>query len=76
MRDYIEKCECSIHSLKQGGRNVLAEATIVRRLGTGDYLADYNGVRCHATSIPFVCRYYVDDRYGVVRESAGREQGR
>ena len=27
------KCECYIHSLKQGEKNVLSEATILKRLG-------------------------------------------
>jgi len=74
VRDYIVKCECYIHSLKQpNGTNVLAEATIIKKLGDNDYLAEYNGVKCHAIFNPFVCRYYVDDKYGVVKESVGRE---
>jgi hypothetical protein len=76
MQEYIDKCECYIHSLKQGEQNVLAEATIIKRLGDNDYLADYNGVKCHAMFNPFVCRYFVDDKYGVIHESAGREQSR
>jgi len=73
MPDYIDKCECYIHSLKQDGKNVLAEATILKRLGDNDYLADYNGVKCHAIFNPFVGRYYVDDKYGVVREPTERD---
>ena len=73
MPDYIDRCECYIHSLKQDGKNVLAEATILKRLGDNDYLADYNGVKCHAIFNPFVGRYYVDDKYGVVREPAERD---
>jgi len=76
MQDYIAKCPCFIHSLKQGETNVLAEATIIKRLGDNDYLADFNGVKCHAIFNPFVSRYFVDDVYGVIREPAGREQGR
>jgi hypothetical protein len=72
MEDYIEKCECYIHSLKQDGRNVLAEATIIRRLGDNDYLAEYNGVKCHAIYNPFACRYFVDDKHGVVPDAAVR----
>lgn len=45
------KCECYIHSLKQGEKHVLGEARIIKRLGDNDYLAEYNGVRCHAISI-------------------------
>ena len=44
----MEKCECYIHSLKQGEKHVLGEATILKRLGDNDYLADVGGVKCHA----------------------------
>jgi len=54
----------------------LAEATIIKRLDDNDYLADYNGVKCHAIYNPFVGRYFVDDKYGVIRESPSREQSR
>ena len=74
--DYIDKCECVIHSLKAEGQSNLAEATIIKRLGENDYLADYNGVKCHAIFNPFVGRYYVDDKYGVIREPSPQEQGR
>jgi hypothetical protein len=33
MDDYITKGECYIHSLKQGEKNVLGEATIIKKLG-------------------------------------------
>ena len=42
------KCECYIHSLKQGEKNVLSEATSLKRLGDNDYLAEVGGVKCHA----------------------------
>lgn len=73
MQEYIAKCDCYIHSLKQGDKSVLAEATIIKRLGDNDYLADYNGVKCHAIFNPYVGRYYVDDKYGVIKDSAGRD---
>lgn len=76
MADFIDKCECYIHSLKQGETNVLAEATIIKRLGDNDYLAEYNGVRCHAIYNPFVGRYYVDDKYAVIREQKNRDMER
>ena len=73
MSDYIAKCECYIHSLKQDGKNVLAEAIIIKRLGDNSYLADYNGVKCHAMFNPFVGRYFVDDKYGVIKEPGARD---
>ena len=77
MSDYIEKCECYIHSLKKGEISVLAEATIIKRLGDNDYLADFGGLKCHAMFNPFVGRYYVDDIYGAIREpNTNRINGR
>ena len=74
MADYIDKCECYIHSLKKDGVNVLAEATILKRLGDNDYLAEYNSVKCHAIFNPFVCRYYVDDKYGIIHEPSRNDR--
>jgi hypothetical protein len=67
MSDYIDKCECYIHSLKQGTTYGLAVATITEKIGDNEYLADYNGIKCTAIFNPFVCRYYVDDVYGRVQ---------
>ena len=63
MENHIDKCECHIHSLGGG----LAEATILKRVGDNQYVADYNGVVCTAIFNPFVGRYYLDDKYGVIR---------
>ena len=46
------KCECYIHSLKQGEKNVLGEATILKRLGDNDYLAEVGGVNATRSSTP------------------------
>lgn len=53
-----------IHSLK----GELREATILKRLGDNDYLAEFNGVRCHAIYNLFVNKFYVDDKYAVIIE--------
>jgi hypothetical protein len=44
---------------------MLAEATIIKKIGDNLYLADYIGVICTAIFNPFVGRYYVDDVYGL-----------
>ena len=62
----MEKCECYIHSLKEGERHVLGEATILKHIGD-------NGVKCHAIYNPFVGRYFVDDVYGVIHSSPDRD---
>jgi len=51
---------------------VLGEATILKRLGDNDYLAEVGGVKCHAIFNPFVGRYFVDDVYGIVRQPQER----
>ncbi|RJE47888.1 hypothetical protein A7K50_01180 [Dehalobacter sp. MCB1] len=56
--------EMHIHSLN----GELRKATILKRLGDNDYLAEYNGVKCHAIYNPFVNKFYVDDKYSVIRD--------
>mgnify|MGYP000888372363 FL=1 len=60
----IEKMH--IHSLD----GELREAAILKRLGDNDYLAEYNGVKCHAIYNPFVNKFYVDDKYGIIKDKA------
>jgi hypothetical protein len=77
MANYLDKCQCFIHSLQKDGQNVLGEATILKRLGDNDYLAEYNGIKCHAMFNMFVGRYFVDDKYGVIsRGTPERGQAR
>lgn len=61
------KVTAYIHSLKdqEHDRYVLGEAEIMEKIGDNLYLAEYNGVRCTAIFNPFVCKYFVDDVYGV-----------
>ena len=70
MDNYVAKCECHIHSLDGG----LAEATILKRTGDNQYLADYNGVKCTAIFNPFVGKYYVDYKYGIVRDHKPKDR--
>lgn len=58
------KEEMHIHSLN----GELREASILGRLGDNDYLAEYNGVKCHAIYNPFANKFYVDDKYSVIRD--------
>lgn len=65
----IEKMH--IHSLD----GELREATIHKKIGANDYLAEYNGVKCHAIYNPFVNHFYVDDKYGIIRDKVpGRDE--
>jgi len=66
------KTQAHIHS-RDGA---LGEATILDKIGDNRYLAQVGDVKCSAIFNPFVGRYYVDDKYGVVRESGrGRDDG-
>jgi len=58
-----------IHSL--GGE--LQKATMLEKLGDNDYLAEYDGVKCHAIYNPFVSRFYVDDVDAVVEDDPSRK---
>ena len=60
-----------IHSLN----GELREATIVEKVGDNQYVAEYNGVRCTAIFNPFVGRFYVDDKYGIIQgKTRSREE--
>ena len=72
MANFLEKCECRIHSLDGG----LAEATILKRIGDNQYIAQYGDVKCRAIFNPFAGRYYVDDKYGVIKEPKERGYAR
>lgn len=59
-----------IHSLD----GELAEATILRKVGDNDYIAEYNGVKCHAIYNPFVAKFYVDDKCTVIKENNANKE--
>ena len=73
--EYITKCQCYIHSLKQGGKHVMGEATIIKRLGDNDYLAQVGDVKCHAIYNQYSSAYFVDDKYGVIRDTKPQDRG-
>ena len=58
------KTTAHIHSLN----GKIDEITVLKNLGNNDYIVDYKGVNCHALFNWFVCEYYADDVYGIVKE--------
>ena len=44
------------------------EITVLEELGNNYYIVDYKGVKCHALFNWFVCEFYADDIYRIVRE--------
>lgn len=65
------KVKAYIHSLKDltHNRHVLGEAEIIGCIGDNLYLAEVNGVRCTAIFNFFTGAYYVDDIYGIAKNS-------
>jgi len=68
MGNYIDNCECYIHSLQKDGKHVLGTATIVEKVGENSYIAEYNGVKCTAMYNPFAGHFFVDDKYGIIHD--------
>ena len=64
------KTRAYIQSLNLGKMRpeVMDEITILEKVGDNDYIADYKGVKCHALFNWFVCRYFADDVYGIIKE--------
>ena len=58
------KTQAHIHSLK----GEMDEITVHKELGNNDYIVDYKGVKCHALFNWFVCEFYADDIYRIVKE--------
>ena len=66
----IKKAMAYIHSLNQEKiqPKITDEITILKQVGANDYIVDYKGVKCHALFNWFVCAYFADDIYGIVKE--------
>ena len=45
----------------------LAEITVLENVGDNDYIVEYNGIKCRAIFNWFVCEYYADDVYEIVK---------
>ena len=58
------KTQAHIHSLK----GEMDEITVLKELSNNDYIVDYKGVKCHALFNWFVCAFYADDIYRIVKE--------
>ena len=57
------KTKAMVHSL-----NAQDKVTILHENGCSDVIAEYKGKRYTAIFNPFSCLYYVDDKYGVLRD--------
>ena len=56
-----------IHSLK----GEMDTVTVLDKNSDGTqtiYIVDYKGVKCTAIFNPFVCEFYADDKYGLIKE--------
>lgn len=64
------KIDCTISEFTQNEAKNFIEYLSFNK---AEYLAEYNGVKCHAIFNPFAGRYFVDDVYGVIRSSPDRD---
>ena len=54
-----------IHSLN----GELREVTVLEQKNATNYIVEYGGVKCTAVYNFFVCRLFVDDKYGIIQEA-------
>ena len=52
----------------QSLNGAMAEVTIISYVNNNNIIAEYNGIKCTAIFNPFTCSYYVDDKYGIIKE--------
>ena len=56
--------QAHIHSLN----GEMDEITVLKKVEDNDYIVNYKGVKCHALFNWFVCQFYADDIYRIVKE--------
>ena len=59
------KAMAHIHSLN----GELREVTVLEQKDSVNYIVEYGGVKCTAVFNFYVCQFYADDKYGVIKES-------
>lgn len=59
------KTMAHIHSLN----GELREVTVLEQKDSVNYIVEYGGVKCTAVFNFYVCQFYADDKYGVIKEN-------
>ena len=59
------KAMAHIHSLN----GELREVTVLEQKASVNYIVEYGGVKCTAVFNFYVCQFYADDKYGIIREN-------
>ena len=59
------KAMAHIHSL----HGELREVTVLEQKDSVNYIVEYGGVKCTAVFNFYVCQFYADDKYGIIREN-------
>ena len=44
------------------------EITVLEQIDNVNYIVEYNGVKCSAIFNWYSCSFYVDDKYGIIKE--------
>ena len=59
------KAMAHIHSLN----GELREVTVLEQKDSVNYIVEYGGVKCTAVFNFYVCQFYADDKYGIIKEN-------
>lgn len=59
------KAMAHIHSLN----GEMREVTVLEQKDSVNYIVEYGGVKCTAVFNFYVCQFYADDKYGIIREN-------
>lgn len=62
--------QACIHSMD----GKLGAAKILHDHGNNNYVAEYNGVKCSAIYNGFAGRFYVDDKYGIIKDKPAHQR--
>lgn len=74
LQDYCEIPENNTYQVRAHINSLDGKMDIVtvleeRKNGTQTiFIVDYKGVKCTAIFNPYVCEYYADDKYGIIKE--------
>ena len=75
LQDYCEILEDNTYQVRAhinslGGKMDIVTVLEVKKDGIQTFfIVDYKGIKCTAIFNPFVCEYYADDKYGIIKET-------
>ncbi|BDF59160.1 hypothetical protein CE91St36_19770 [Christensenellaceae bacterium] len=68
MEEKSDSFICETRACIQSLHGKMGNAKLIRIIGENDYLAEYNGVQCHANFDWDIGQYYISDLSGIIKE--------